>query len=181
MTCDASAADMKSASAASEVPPGLYAVNRTSSALKSVGFTITRAPFESFHSAAPMLVIGFDETILPAGGRGLDERCPTKRSRSMRDTVAFAARSNAARTPALRRTATPALIGDCAMMTRFSSVIQLLASVLTSASVIVGRSCCASLYSYSMPGIDSPWRKLPMYSSTSCSDCVLSRSAYERS
>src|SRR5262245_66574671 len=50
MICPDRSADMKSAFGASEEPPGLYAVNRTSSALKSVGLTSTRTPFDNFQS-----------------------------------------------------------------------------------------------------------------------------------
>ncbi len=155
--CDANAADMKSGSGARELPPGLYALKRISSALKSVGLTITRAPFDSFHSTAPMLEIGFAATIFPAAGafsmRFSDERFSVHAAR-----VAFDALSNAARSPSRVGCGTPSLIGDCAMITRFSSVIQRFASEFTSARVIVGMSSCASLYSYSIPGIASPWR-----------------------
>ena len=63
---------MTSLSGSSDSPPGLYAANSTSSSLKSVGLSSTRAPFESFHSRMPVLSSVRSLTILPGvGGVGI--------------------------------------------------------------------------------------------------------------
>ena len=69
MTAVANAADTKSESLASDVPPGLYAEKRISSFLKSVDFNTTLAPLDSFHSTIPSDATGFSSTTVPAGGK----------------------------------------------------------------------------------------------------------------
>jgi len=86
--------------------------------LKSVGFTITRAPFDSFHSVAPMLAIGEDDTILPLAGTLSMSALPERLS-VYAMIGAFAARSNTARRPPSVGTGTPSFSGVCAMITRF--------------------------------------------------------------
>ena len=53
MTASAVSAGMKSASLASEVPPGLTARNRISSCLNVVGLSTTRTPLDKRHSVMP--------------------------------------------------------------------------------------------------------------------------------
>ena len=61
-------AAMKSASEASEVPPGLNPRNITSSCLNVVGLSTTFTPFDSSHSVMPMPARVAVRTIFPGVG-----------------------------------------------------------------------------------------------------------------
>ena len=60
--------ESKSASGASDVPPGAKPTRRTSSLLKSVGFTTTRTPFASVHSVTPISGMVRVVTTRPGAG-----------------------------------------------------------------------------------------------------------------
>jgi hypothetical protein len=62
-------ASMTAESGSSDSPPGLCAPKSTSSALKSVGLSNTRAPFDSVHSTMSVPSSVRSLRTLPAGGR----------------------------------------------------------------------------------------------------------------
>ena len=59
---------MKSASLASDVPPGLTARNRISSCLNIVGFSTTRTPLANCHSVMPNASLDVVRATAPAVG-----------------------------------------------------------------------------------------------------------------
>ena len=114
-------------------------------------------PFDSVHSVVLIDGIVLPLTILPGAGSASSSAAPDRVS-VYAVTGVFPARSNTASSSAAVGIFTLSFCGLCAMITRLSSVIHRLAILFTSASVIFGTSCWASLYSYSIPGIGSPFR-----------------------
>ena len=75
MTREAVSAGMKSASLASEVPPGLTARNRISSCLNVVGLSTTRTPLDNRHSVMPSASLVEVVAVVPAEGRRESSGC----------------------------------------------------------------------------------------------------------
>ncbi len=137
------------ASESSDAPPGLYALNAIWSALKSVGFSNTRTPFDSFHSVTPTSLISRSDTTLPPTG-SLSTSCWDRAFSAYAVMSARFTASNAARSSPEVGLTIPGLSGDVVTRTRFLSVIHSPASEFTSASVIPGSSLVTASRSYSM-------------------------------
>ena len=131
--------------------------------LKSVGFSHTSTPFDSFSTVAPISGTVRREATLPGAGGFSTSSRPAVAS-AHRSTGALAARVIAARSVSAVGGGMSFFSGATPSTTRLSSVINSLASAEISSAVIVGRYVAAILYSNSMPGIGSCCRKWRTYS-----------------
>ena len=80
ITSSATRAGMKSASLASDVPPGAVARNRIWSSFSVVGLSTTVAPFDSVHSVIPASGRDVVLTIVPRAGGASISACPAAAS-----------------------------------------------------------------------------------------------------
>ena len=164
---------MKSASVASEVPPGLNARKRTSSSLNVVGFSTTFTPFDSSHSVMPnALRVAVRTTVPRAGVVSSSADVPTLSTYG--SSVFVSATVITAASVGLVGHDDAVGCGALTSTTRLPSGVHSRARLLISPSVISGRNRWCSAYSYAMPGIGSRCVKLRMYSAASAADCWLS-------
>jgi hypothetical protein len=173
-------AGTKSASLASEVPPGLTARNRISSCRKVVGLNTTFAPFESSHSVMPSASF-FVSLVTDAGAGSVSIRTAD----ATRSTYAVSSLPGAflktAASAASSGTVTPAFSGALTITRRLVSGYHSFAMRLISSSVISGTKRATSAYSSSIDGSVSPLRKLRTYSLALDAAWTLSFSASARS
>ena len=134
------------------------------SALKSVGLSRTRTPFESLHSVRPISLTFRSETTLPPVGSLSTSCCEVAFSVYAAMSAPFTASNASSSSPALG-VMSSGFSGEVVARTRFLSVIHSPASRFTSASVIPGRSLVISSLSYWMLVDGSDWRKALTYDS----------------
>ena len=133
--------------------------------MKSVGLISTRAPFDNFHSVTPISGIVRSCTTFPGVGAAAMSGASVIVS-AYGLSLAFVDAEKAARISCSVGAFTPAFAGDCATMTRLSSVIHLAAALFTSASVIVGRIFCVSGHVYSIASGVDPNKNALIYEPT---------------
>ena len=136
--CRQRAPGMKSASLASDVPPGAVARNRIWSSLSVVGFSTTVAPFESVHSVMPASGRAVVLTIEPRVRRRVHQRLAGGGVDVRFELLRRCAALTTAASCACRAATTPAPSGAETTTRRLPLGEPVAASALISLSVISG-------------------------------------------
>ena len=126
--------------------------------MKSVGFSHASTPLPNFTIVTPTSSSALrDDTAPPVGACSISARVADVSTHGVtRAEVAVVSADCSSVSVGILM---PPFCGVVARITRLSSPRSVRARFAASASVIVGSSCCTSLYSYSMPGLGSSFRK----------------------